>query len=471
MDTFFKNLKKGLVFSIILVFAFVFTYVPQNFNEPPQAQALDFDTDVMANISTAVSAAANVTLTTKDTVLDGIFYAIGKTIISSLIGSIINWVNSGFEGSPAFVTDLKRSLLEFADRAAGEFIKGLGDEGSFICSPFRLNIQVALAVEYQRAREGKPIETCTLSGIIDNIEDFYEGNFESGGWKDWITVTSRPEKYTPYGQLLTAQTAMRAELVNAKGEKLVEIDWGQGFLSGKICETIEGSSGPKENCTITKPGRVIADTLNKSLGAGQDQLIAADEVNELIAALIGQLANQAIVGTAGLLGLSSGTGLTYGGFSAGSYIDQAIAQSSQIVGSTTKSSSMDTSVFTESIDVQNDLIALANNYITRLNTYANNKNNPADKRSNARLFSQNAATARDKAIDLIPKIESIRNEYTALEAEKTALGNQPATDSTRARQQQIALRQADLYNNFIKLTPYSRQQLTDFEEAWKSIFI
>ncbi len=243
MDTFFNTLRKGIVLSMMVIFAFVFTYIPQYFTndiEVQKAEALgDIDPDAvfLGAILTAsgVTSFATGAQATKDGILDGIGWAIAKTIISSLIGSMINWINSGFKGSPAFVQDLKRNLIDLADRIAGEFIKGLGGIGSFICSPFQLDIQLALSLPCQRAREQKPIETCTLSGIVGNFEDFIEGNFSEGGWENWIEITSKPEAYTPYGQLLTAQASMRMALVNAEGQRLAEIDWGGGFLSGKIC--------------------------------------------------------------------------------------------------------------------------------------------------------------------------------------------------------------------------------------------
>lgn len=473
MDTFFNNLKKGLVFTTVLLFAFVFTYVPQYFNQPNEALAIGTDPDpdlpalIPISIATGASAVANTSLTFgKEFALDAIAFVIAKAIISSIIGSLINWINSGFEGSPAFVQDLKRNLLEVADRAAGEFIRDLGGIGSFICSPFQLDIQIALAVEYQElTREEKPIESCTLSGIVNNIEDFYEGNFSSGGWENWIAITQNPEKYTPYGQLLTARTAMRVKLANEQGETLTEINWGQGFLSGKICEAIEGPNGSSESCVISKPGNTIAESLNKALGAGQDQLVAADEINELIGALIAQLANQAISGAAGLLGLSSGTGHTYSGFDGGSYINAAVAQSGQTVVGAGGSSGVSVTTFNDSIALQNSLVSTANSYISRLTTYANNTRNPADRRAAARVLAQNAVTARDKAIGLVPQITTLRDEYQALEVEKNAAG------TTITRQQEIAQRQAQLYNEFNQLLPYTQSQIDTLVESWNSALI
>lgn len=66
---------------------------------------------------------------------------------------------------------------------------------------------------------------------------------------------------------------------------------------------------------------MIVEALNNHIDTGRESLITADEINEIIGALIGQLANTALSGAAGLLGLSSGTGYTYEGYSGGSYLN------------------------------------------------------------------------------------------------------------------------------------------------------
>jgi hypothetical protein len=470
MDTFFNILRKGIVFSMMLIFAFAFTYVPQYFtNEVPVAQAIDPDPD--APFLSAIAAAtggsviADGTQVTKETILDAIGWAIAKTVISSLINSMINWINSGFEGSPAFVQDLKRNLVDLADRVAGEYIRNLGGLGSFICSPFQLDIQLALSLEYQRAREEMPIETCTLSGIVGNFEDFIAGNFSEGGWENWIEVTSNPEAYTPFGQLMTARSAMRLQLINAEGQRLQEIDWGGGFLSGKICELIEGPRGPEESCVISKPGQTIANSLNKALGAGTDQLVSADEINELVAALIGQLANQAITGAAGLLGLSPGTGFTYSGFEGGSYTAAAQAQAAQTGSAGAAASGLNAQAFSDALAVQNRAVQSANSYISRLLAFANARNTPDEKRDAARATAQSAVNTRDKALSDTPRIASLLEEFRALDAEEARTG------TSDARKLQITQRKAALYTEFTRLQAITAEQLRAFEETWAAALI
>ena len=469
MDYFFNILRKSLVLTLMLVFGFVFTYVPQYFNRVPAAEAqwavVESGPAGVAAAATAAGIAAIVTanaaLVTKEFSLDGIAFMIGKAIISSMIGSLIKWINSGFKGKPAFIQDVKRFLLDAADRAAGEYINDLGGIGSFICSPFQLDIQIALAIQYQQAREHDEPDECRLSGIVDNLENFYNGTFNDSSLEDFFVITSNPEKYTPYGQLLSAQSNMRVRLANAKGQVLVEADWGGGFLSGKICQMIQGSKGPKESCTISKPGQVIAGSLNKALGAGTDQLVAADEINELISALIGQLANQAITGAAGLLGLTPGTGYTTPGFAGGSYIDAAVSQSNNLAASTSAANiAALANTFSDALVVQADAVTSANTAIPALLSYKNNLSNPQDKRDLANAAYQSAVSTREKALSDIPKINTIQNEFLALKAEDSD------PNTTLTRKQAIAQRIAVLQSNFLNIGAITRNGLDVLKKTW-----
>ena len=345
MDAFFNTLKKGLVAMMFIVVGFSMTYVPQLPSSHVQhAEAAGgIATEVTQFANNALLGAGNVinTVTSvmtgnlwlKENVLDGIGWAIAKNIVSSMVRSLINWVNSGFQGSPAFVTDLKGFLLDVADQEFGRIISEIGGPnglGDFICSPFRLDIQISLDAQYNRGRaSGQSAPECTLTGVIDNIEGFISGIDPGNGLSDWLQITSTPQTYTPYGALLNAEVTARARLINAEGRQLTEVNWGDGFLSQKICESVGGTGGSQ--CSISKPGRVIADQLNKALGAGQDTLIQADEINELISALLGQLANQALTGVSGLLGLSGGNSSSSGGGYSGSYLDALVEESDALL--------------------------------------------------------------------------------------------------------------------------------------------
>ena len=364
MDAFFNTLKKGLVAMLFMVVGFAMTYVPQlpssNVHTAQAGGVAGGATEVTQVANNVLLGAGNAinTITAgavssnwlKENVLDGIGWAIAKSIISGMVRSLINWVNSGFQGSPSFITDLKGFLLNIVDEEFGRIISELGAVGSFICSPFRLDVQISLETQYAQGRAGQTAPTCTLSGIVANIEGFITGIDPGAGFSDWLAITSTPKTYTPYGAVLNAEVTARARLINAKGETLTEVNWGDGFLSQKICESVGGTTGGQQ-CSITKPGRVIADQLNKALGAGQDSLVAADEINELISALLGQLANQALTGVAGLLGLSGGTGYSYSspGYS-GSYLDALAEDANNLATASTSDDGTAIGTMTSGLD-------------------------------------------------------------------------------------------------------------------------
>ena len=394
MDSFFNTLKKGLVAMLFVVVGFAMTYVPQlPSSHVPQAEAggavatefTQMANNVLlgaGNAINTVTAGAVSSNWIKENVLDGLGWAIAQRIVSGMVRSLIHWVNSGFQGSPAFVTDLKGFLLNIADEEIGRFIENeLGDIGSFICSPFRLDVQVSVAMQYAQGRAtGQSAPTCTLTGVIDNIEGFISGVDPGNGLSDWLQITSTPQTYTPYGATLNAEVTARARLINAQGQELTQVNWGDGFLSQKICESVGGDSAGQQ-CSISKPGRVIADQLNKALGAGQDSLIQADEINELVSALLGQLANQALTGVAGLLGLSGGTGYSYSGYD-GSYLDELVDEADQVILDGGSSGSAQETL-TDAIELEIEYRDMLATYRESFVIAGNNLTIPANERQQA----------------------------------------------------------------------------------------
>ncbi len=285
---------------------------------------------------TGVTAANTASLFVKENLLDGIAWAVAKQMVSNITRSLINWINSGFQGSPSFVTDFKQLLLDSLDQVAGEYIKSLGGIGEFICSPFQLDVQAALSINYAQARSGMPSgpdqNLCTLTGIGSNIENFLAGTAEN--WGQWFQVTSNPQN-TPYGAYLAAEASLNIRLRNEAGQEIEVASWGDGFLSKKVCQAVEGTT--REDCKITTPGQVVSEALTFQLSTGPRSLIEADEVNELIGALLNQLVLQAVQGLNGLLGLSESG---YGGGD-GSYLDAVVNEGAALIDYTPYKKEMD----------------------------------------------------------------------------------------------------------------------------------
>jgi hypothetical protein len=483
IDIFFNVLRKGLVATIALIFAFVIIYVPQEYNHyhtVPQAQAL-FGVDIPNLIQNTISAVVSVALKLKEFVLDGIAWTIAKAIVARMVSSLVDWINSGFKGSPAFITNLDQFLLDAADEAAGEFIEKLGGDASFLCEPFKLDIQIALAVEYANVRENKPYEGCRISDFVGSAEDFFNGTFEEGGggWQNWIKVTTEPEKYTPYGQTIEAEKAMAIDQAKTKTNETKQLDFGSGFKSFKVCSQVPQADGTsKKDCKVTTPPKAIADSLSKSLGAGQDTLVTADEISEIIGALFAQLANKAITGVNGLLGMSSNTGYTYSGFNGGSYTNATNAQmdtqvtqaqnntgnvSSTTAGGGTAATSGQSPVLTDvsnAISVQGDYLALADAKVPVLQAYIADTTNPAAQRTLATQYLSEAQAVQQTVPGNLTKLNALAQQLTNLEAE---LQN-PQT--TPIRLAQIPVEQQAAAAQYNTLTLYTQAQLDAATTNW-----
>lgn len=344
MNTKISNKKSVKFLLVFLTITIIFT--PLLFIFPTRANAqfgiptptIEIPGPLLgAGISTAVSSgitAGGTTVNTlKETVGDGFAWFALNMVIERLAASTINWINTGFKGSPAYITSSENYFLDIGNKIAGEFIAN-DPRLSQLCGPISARVRIALTSNYIGERQWQ----CTLSEVTGNLEDFM-GDFSQGGWDNFFEVTQRDQN-NPIGAYLQAQNELSLQLSSAQETKKMELQWSSGFLSKKECvrydkgapgETVqmerllvgidpEGNEiyqeqirqklpdvPPKclEERTST-PGSVIENQLNDVLGLGNKRLSVADELNEIIASLLNQLTAKAIGSVSrGLRSLSS----------------------------------------------------------------------------------------------------------------------------------------------------------------------
>jgi hypothetical protein len=288
------------------------------FVSPQKAQALDAVVvtggngtvqETMTAASSMVQQGLMYSLQIKEFSLDAIAWGLINIVVKEMIRSTTQWVNSGFQGSPAFVTNLEGFLTDIADKVAGNFIYGAGL--NFICSPFKLNLQLALDFQYRTTRTGGYQAQCRLSTSVANIERFLDGDFTAGGWDAWFN-TALVEDNNPYTAMYKAQTGLYSSISNAQGKEVKMLDFGRGFMSKRVCkentkpgESAMAQAAAGSDCSVVTPGAVIESQLNSSLNLPAQRLAVADEINELVGALLSQLTKQALGSAFGMLGLTS----------------------------------------------------------------------------------------------------------------------------------------------------------------------
>jgi hypothetical protein len=295
----------------------------------------------------------------KDIGLDSIGWMIAKTAIASMQRSLVNWINSGFQGSPAFATDLRQNLVGVGDAVVGYVVGQIAGDvagGLIVNSPYQDQIATAIRTGYYLSTGGSFYvrNPFTLNQYSQDPRRFLTGDFSQGGFDAWYEAVTNCQN-NPYCAYQLAVNEVDRELALAGGQRLTELNWGNGFLSfrGDCLETADHATGAyasahgsggsgevsndvialvaaqnvsladKEGClnhSIKTPGAVIESQLNQALPKGMEGLVTADEIDEVIGALLQQLVNK-VIGSTGLLSLSapqSGGGR--------SYIDQAASQ-------------------------------------------------------------------------------------------------------------------------------------------------
>ena len=156
-------------------------------------------------------------------------------ILAKLTNDIVNWIQNGTE--PRFLTmGLGNWLSMAADNALGDFVNqylGIG----WLCEPFDAEIKIAMQKQTTFKEEAK----CSISDMVNNIEDFYN-DFSVGGWGGWIKLTEGGNNV--YSAYLIALEEKNRIIGNEEKEQEAEIARGNGFFSPKDCIWFDANSNP-----------------------------------------------------------------------------------------------------------------------------------------------------------------------------------------------------------------------------------
>lgn len=238
--------------------------------------------------------------------LDAIAWEFANTAVRRITTQTVNWINSGFQGSPAYIQNPKQFFLNVADNQASRFLSGTSLNQ--LCSPFRAQVRLALVRNY--LQEDVSNYSCSLS-ILRNNYDQFMNDFSQGGWDGWFELTQN-DTNNPYGAYLAAQDQLSINVGTEQKKYQEQLQWGKGFLSFEVCpegQELDPSLGTGD-CMVEKvvatPGSVIVDQLNLNLNTGLKKLEAADELSEILSALISQLTLRVVGGIGnGLFGTSN----------------------------------------------------------------------------------------------------------------------------------------------------------------------
>lgn len=361
----YKKILYGAVITV-LVGAPLLTLLPAKTAKAQLAviDPINLVENTISAIYNGVTSVASYSLNYKELVLDGVANALVKQIARQVTTSVVNWINSGFEGSPSFITNPGGFFADLAGDIIGDFVASNSDL-AYLCSPFSIDIRLALAFKYRPYQRNR--YACTLDDIIRNVKGavqgstlngFLSGDFSQGGWPAFVSMTTEPQNNV-YGAYLQADSELSFRIADAVSQQKDELNQGRGFMSWKVCKDVPvagdanfvgptlpndyqgpgafdnttvgsdfvgpltpGQTRRTQSCETQTPGSVIQGVLDKQLGVPTDQLNLADEFNEIVNALFAQLVTQVLTG--GLKGVSGS-----GSSDINSYINQIQNEQSQ----------------------------------------------------------------------------------------------------------------------------------------------
>jgi hypothetical protein len=259
-------------------------------------------------------------------VLNPLAWTVAKTAIQSLTKSTVNWINSGFDGSPAYVTDLNQNLRSLGDKVANDFFASLEDNtGVNVRTPFQDQVTQAVRNSYYRST-GSFSRNYNLNAHSSDPNAFISGDFTKGGFDAWFAVALNDDN-NPIGSIFKTKSDLMGQVEAFHQNRLRELQWGNGFLSWRgdcaVTQNQQAAANDAMNApvepaansvplsqedkcaayNIETPGSVLEHQLNITADSPLKQLELADSFNEIVAALMTQMVSKVLGGT-GLAGIS-----------------------------------------------------------------------------------------------------------------------------------------------------------------------
>jgi len=185
------------------------------------------------------STTSNTTLHFKDYAIEigkQLLKVAAKRILAKMTQATINWINSGFHGSPLF---LENPESFFKDIAKSE-IRNLVDLIGYDTFRFPFGKQVALQVIDSYKRQLADNAQYSLSKVINDPDLLvrYRNDFNVGGWNGFLINTQYPQNnYLGFNMIIQQNLASRLEgTLMSPAQKVKDaLQQGMGFLSPQMC--------------------------------------------------------------------------------------------------------------------------------------------------------------------------------------------------------------------------------------------
>lgn len=163
--------------------------------------------------------------------------AVARRLVQEMTKSIVNWINSGYHGSPLFLDNPESFFKDILKSEVKNVINMFGyDSAKF---PFGRDFALNLMSSYKQTLENNA--SYSLSTVMSPVEaSNYRNNFNYGGWNAFLVNTQYPQNnYIGFQMMATEEIARRVGGTVQTGVQKVQtaLQQGGGFLSPQTCKT------------------------------------------------------------------------------------------------------------------------------------------------------------------------------------------------------------------------------------------
>ncbi|MFA6463756.1 MAG: hypothetical protein WCV55_01995 [Candidatus Paceibacterota bacterium] len=231
--------------------------------------------------------------------LDAIGFCIANEMIQYIADSTIQWIKTGFKGSPVFISNTGDFFKGIQDQELGNFVNGVakGTLGIDMCQPFRVAILTDVLDTYSNTNSGGSLN-CSLNTIKNNYKQFTNGDWNSGGFNGWFEIIQQPNNI--YGATLAAQDEAYRRIQVKQNTATIDLGWSRGYHDFTYCQD-KGSLDKKTNkCANGKdpvkgtPGQYIENQINARGAAGMNRLNVAVAFDQVVSTLVNELVKIAV---------------------------------------------------------------------------------------------------------------------------------------------------------------------------------
>ena len=258
--------------------------------------------------------ASTASIRENSTCIQSIGRLIIKMLLQKLTVSTVNWINSGFDGSPAFIQDTGKFFGDIAKNEILQFGLEINNPELFpFGKAWMQNTAIAFNNKFQdNARY-------SLNELIQETTPEYSAatfqeDFSQGGWNAWTALTQVPAN-NPLGFKLMADNEIQRRLAGTTQSTAEYVHdalaQANGFLGDQRCAEPKGVTkeqndaylrGESADTTVqprkcerweyVTPGKLISEAATTAINYQNNAYLDVEDLNDAVAAVLDALLSQ-----------------------------------------------------------------------------------------------------------------------------------------------------------------------------------